>query len=919
MANIGDLFFTLLADGSRLASDIERQGVAAAKRAGGAVGATLGESMAAGLQSRGRAISTLGSSMTRSLTLPIVGAGAAITAVGIDFDTTLRQIVALTDVTGDEIEGVKDDILEMSAALGKDPKELAEGFYFLASAGFDTAEAMEVLQSTAKASAVGLGDTGSISAVVGAAINAFGKENLTASDAVDQLIRAVNEGTAEASDFSGALGNVLGSAGQIGSSFSDVSAAIAAMTLKGISADEAATSLNQVFVSLIKTTPQAEKALDGLGLSSEGLRKQLREKGLLSVLETLSEKFEGNETAAAEVFGNIRALRGILALTSGDAAATASLFDDVANGTQNLAQAFEETEGPGRETQRSMASVKATLIDLSDDVLPVVVDLLKQAAGILRTVADAFKGLPDPVRGGIVQVLAITAALGPLLFITGKVTSGLGSMLGAFGRLGRFAFGSRLAAPIAESVVAGAVDGVDSLPRNSRFSAATARVGKFLGTRLGGFIGAGIALAIADQGARFINDRITDQYSALVAEGVGKGSVEGLQTLRASLLAQRAALPPWSQFVDIGGLKAANDAQLKEVDDAILALKARNEAGGAAAGEALTDSFDRAMLSSFQQDPAWADSFDRQLDRTLQTGVATAKAGGEEIGRVIPESIADGVTKRRAVVGDAFDTLKDLMKNLLGRGEVIARDVGILTSKALARGLSDERNAVRVEAQRVQAQAETELAVLIGRGGKVGEKSMEKLRDGLRSKNPLIRESMQRVLAIVEAGANSTIPAMEDAGEDAGRAYARALLFAVRNATQAARAGLVGGPSSFSAAASRGDNGKPGKNGKGKARGGAITGPTWVNEHTPRTEMYVPSSSSGHILTHAAAMKAVASSAGGAGPTTINMPVSGALPVRTITDITGEMQRIDDSGFLPERRVAPLYLRKEAAGAGARR
>lgn len=386
-------------------------------------------SAGARMASFGKGMAQTGQSLTTNLTLPVVGAGAAIIKVGGDFDTTLRQITALTGTTGEEIDGVRKHILSLSGEVGKTPQELADGFYFLASAGFNTNEALAVLDSTARASAVGLGTTADISKVVGSAINAFGKENLTAEDAVDQLLRAVKDGTAEAPDFANALGNVMGSAGQMGATFSDVTAAIAAMTLKGIGADEATTSLNQVFMSLLNTTPQADAALENLGLSAEGLRTQLREQGLLSVLQTLTEKFQGNDQAAADVFGNVRALRGILALTSGDAAATAQVFDDVAKGTQNLGDAFKQTEGPGREMDRAMAEAQATLIDLSTDVLPIVVKWLHSVEDAVKKGLDWWHSLDDATQKNIIQFAGMAAAIGPLLLIFGKLTQGVGNLI----------------------------------------------------------------------------------------------------------------------------------------------------------------------------------------------------------------------------------------------------------------------------------------------------------------------------------------------------------------------------------------------------------------------------------------------------------------------------------------------------------
>jgi hypothetical protein len=73
-------------------------------------------------------------------------------------------------------------------------------------------------------------------------------------------------------------------------------------------------SLRGIMTSLLKPTAGAEKALAEMGLSSEGLREQIQEEGLLSVLETLTDAFADNEQGAEDVFGNVRALSGVMDL-----------------------------------------------------------------------------------------------------------------------------------------------------------------------------------------------------------------------------------------------------------------------------------------------------------------------------------------------------------------------------------------------------------------------------------------------------------------------------------------------------------------------------------------------------------------------------------------------------------------------------
>jgi TP901 family phage tail tape measure protein len=411
--NVGTLFATLRLDTGPFNSSL------------GGVGGTL--------RAAGAGMTQAGGTITTGLTLPILGAGAAIVSTSVDFDTSMRRIIALTNVTEGEIGGIRTAILALSGETGRAPQELADAFYFLASAGFTGKEALDVLDATARASASGLGSTADIAQVTGLAINAWGKENLTAADAVDQLIAAVREGTAEPAEFARALGGVAGSAAQVGAKFDEVTAAMAAMTIKGIDADAAAVSLNAVFTTLFKPTSEAEKQLKAMGLSAEGLRASIKEKGLLPTLDLLKDKFDGNEEATAAVFGNVRALRGIFALTNGDAAQTAAIFENVANAGGSLEAAFAATEGPGRELDRGMADLKGTLIEFGETVVPIVIDILGQLRDVLSGIRTWWESLSEGGQKNVVTFALLAAAAGPVLLILGALVTAIGAILSPIG------------------------------------------------------------------------------------------------------------------------------------------------------------------------------------------------------------------------------------------------------------------------------------------------------------------------------------------------------------------------------------------------------------------------------------------------------------------------------------------------------
>ena len=442
MSSIGDVFLRILLDDT----DFEKQVIQTGTKAGNKAGLSMGQQIAAGISKTstqigqslagiGKGLTTTGRSLSTNLTLPLLGAGAAVTHFALDFDTTMRRIVGLAKVPKEEIAGIREEILKLGGETGRAPQELGEAFYFVASAGFEAKEAMDVLRIAAKAAASGMGETQDVAKVLGGVINAYGHENITAARAGDVLTAAIQDGAAEASDFAGSIGMVVPNAAALGVSFDQVAAAMSAMTQVGIDAQTAAVNLGQILSALQKPSVQAEEAMQGLGLSSAGLRQELKEKGLLETLRTLEERFRGNETASALVFGNIRALRGVSALLGMDTEQLNGIFADTAGALDTLQKAYEDTEGPQRDMDRNLARLQATAITLGNDVLPVVLDILDQLADGAEGLAKWWKSLDDDTKKQIVQFLLWLAVAGPLLLLTGKLVTALGSMFKVIGFL----------------------------------------------------------------------------------------------------------------------------------------------------------------------------------------------------------------------------------------------------------------------------------------------------------------------------------------------------------------------------------------------------------------------------------------------------------------------------------------------------
>ena len=364
-----------------------------------------------------------GKKLTRNVTAPLIAVGGLSIKAAADFEASMTKIQSLVGLSAETVQGFEQDVRRLAGTTAQAPKDLADAMFFITSAGLRGAAATETLEAAAKAAAVGLGDTATIADLATSALNAYGESNISATKATDVMVAAVREGKLEAGELAGSMGRVLPIASAMGVRFDEVGAAFAALSRTGTNAAEAATQVRGILSSLLRPSVQAEKALKGMGLSSEGLRKQIKEEGLLATLKTLSEEFAGNEAAAASVFGNIRALSGVMDLMGANVATTEQIFANMKDTTGALDQAFDATsETAAFKLSQAMANIKQALIDLGNVLIPIVVPVLENLSGIVKTLATGFGNLPGPIKSTAVAMMTMAGAAGPVALGGGKLT-----------------------------------------------------------------------------------------------------------------------------------------------------------------------------------------------------------------------------------------------------------------------------------------------------------------------------------------------------------------------------------------------------------------------------------------------------------------------------------------------------------------
>ena len=362
--------------------------------------------------------------------MPLTLVGGASVKLAVDFDKSMTKIESLVGIAGEEVAKMGDTAKQMATDTGRSASEAADALFFITSAGLEGSEAMDVLDASLQAAAVGLGDTATVADLATSAMNAYGSDTLGASDATDVLVAAVREGKLESSELAGAMGSVLPIASNMGVSFNEVGAAFAAMSRTGTNAAVASTQLRGILNGLLKPTKDAEDALSGMGLSSAGLRQSLKEDGLLATLEILKTNFEGNDQAAAKVFGNVRALSGVMDLLGAGVDSTREIFAEMNNVQGATATAFEATsQSASFQLQKALNGVRNSLTEVGGTLLSAVLPHIQKFTSFIQGLIQSFMNLSPQTQSLVLGLTAIAAALPAILSVAGALATALGAIL----------------------------------------------------------------------------------------------------------------------------------------------------------------------------------------------------------------------------------------------------------------------------------------------------------------------------------------------------------------------------------------------------------------------------------------------------------------------------------------------------------
>lgn len=231
----------------------------------------------------------------------------------LEFETGARRIWTLLDVSEQELRSYTGALLDMTTKIPQSIGTLEKAMYDAISSNIDLGDSMEFIEQSSRGAIAGMTDVATAVDLNTTILNAYEMKVKDVADVNDVLFVGVDKGKVTYEEFASNLGSIIPTAASLGVELESLVAAISAMTLGGISADNAVTYLNQVLVSVLNPTKEAREEAEKYGI--ELSQTALQAKGLLPFLSDLKEAVGDNGESMAVMFGNVRALRSVLSLT----------------------------------------------------------------------------------------------------------------------------------------------------------------------------------------------------------------------------------------------------------------------------------------------------------------------------------------------------------------------------------------------------------------------------------------------------------------------------------------------------------------------------------------------------------------------------------------------------------------------------
>lgn len=321
--------------------------------------------------------------------LAIVGMGAAMAGLAVTqagkFRESTVEIGTLFNGTAEQVEKLQDQILAYSKNSTSSLDEINKSVYQAISTGTDWADAVEYAAKAEVLATAGREDLSTVTTLLAGVMNAYGASVEDANDYSDVLFTTVQKGATSLPQLATSLAGVTSVAAAAKVPFSDVNAAIAALTAGGTSTSESVTKLKALLTELLKPSDDLAKALGGVTLESDGLD---------GVMRKLLDVTGGNAQEMVKLFGSTEAVQAALVLANDSAGKYAESLQAMEERTGAAAAASEKFAKEFDNINQTLLNrIQAMFVEAGLPILGVYGD-------VVDGIGEIFNGISFSIKDG---------------------------------------------------------------------------------------------------------------------------------------------------------------------------------------------------------------------------------------------------------------------------------------------------------------------------------------------------------------------------------------------------------------------------------------------------------------------------------------------------------------------------------------
>lgn len=420
----------------------------------GKLGSAL-ESFGSRVKPVGERLESIGSGLTRTLTPAIVAASAASVAAAVDIDTSLTNVKKTVDGTDEEYQQLKQSAIEFSKTNAVEASQILDIQALGAQLGFAIGELDEFGQVVSGLDIATNMDADTAATEMAQFANITKMSHGEISNYGSTIVGLGNNFATTESDISSMAMRLAAAGTQVHMSQADILGIATALTSMGVEAEAGGTAISTIMAQIDKdiamsgsvmegtsnlTQKEAEKVTGALETwaSTAGMTAQeFSDAWKTDPVQALSALLSNMESATAEggnmsvmlqelgidsirqtdimkrLAGNSELVGKAVSRANAEWDANTALQKEVDNRNESLAAQFEMLKN----------KVIAVANDVGGPLASALLDIVDQAEPLIKMISDGakqFSEMGKEEQQAVLQAVALSAALGPVLSILGK-------------------------------------------------------------------------------------------------------------------------------------------------------------------------------------------------------------------------------------------------------------------------------------------------------------------------------------------------------------------------------------------------------------------------------------------------------------------------------------------------------------------